>query len=100
MPLMDDPAKVVDIIVRASVYPREEVPAGWKARSAYWGHRIAPDITERISAGVARKEQFELGSPVPSSSNAIHQPTPGGTGVDGGVRARMEREDAARKAGP
>ncbi|WP_202033733.1 SDR family oxidoreductase [Massilia sp. Se16.2.3] len=65
MPLMDDPAKVVDIIVRASVYPREEVPAGWKARSAYWGHRIAPDITERISAGVARKGAVRTGQPGP-----------------------------------
>ena len=97
MPLMDDPAKVVDIIVRASVHPREEVPAGWKARSAYWGHRIAPDIAERLSASVARSEQFEKGSSAPNGSNAVHQPTPGGTGVDGGVRARMEREDAARK---
>jgi len=99
MALMDDPDKVVDIIVRATVYPREEVPAGWKARGAYWSHRIAPDITERISANIAHTEQFEKAGQAPGGSNAVHQPTPGGTGVDGGVRARMEKEDAARKAG-
>lgn len=99
MAWMDDPEKVVDIIVRATVYPREEVPAGWKARGAYWSHRIAPDITERVSANIAHTEQFEKAGPAPNGSNAVHQPTPGGTGVDGGVRARMEREDAARKAG-
>jgi short-subunit dehydrogenase len=100
MALMDDPAKVVDVIVRASVYPREEVPAGWKARSAYWSHRVAPDVTERISANVAHAEQFEMAGPAPNGSNAVHQPqaaTPATTGVDGGIRARMEREDAARK---
>jgi short-subunit dehydrogenase len=97
MALMDDPAKVVDVIVRASVYPREEVPAGWKARGAYWSHRIAPDVSERLSANIAHAEQFEKAGPAPSGSNAVHQPQAGGTGVDGGVRARMEREDAARK---
>ncbi|MDB5746417.1 MAG: family NAD(P)-dependent oxidoreductase [Massilia sp.] len=102
MALMDDPGKVVDIIVRASVYPREEVPAGWKARGGYWSHRIAPDAAERISANVAHAEQFEKAGPAPDGSNAVHQPMPAGpgtTGVDGGIRARMEREDAARKTG-
>ena len=97
MAWMDDPDKVADIIVRATVYPREEVPAGWKARGAYWSHRVAPDITERLSANIAHTEQFEKAGPAPDGSNAVHQPTPGGTGVDGGVRARVEREDAARK---
>ncbi|MEW6370393.1 MAG: SDR family NAD(P)-dependent oxidoreductase [Pseudomonadota bacterium] len=97
MAWMDDPDKVADIIVRATVYPREEVPAGWKARGAYWSHRVAPDITERLSANIAHTEQFEKAGPAPDGSNAVHRPTPGGTGVDGGVRARMEREDAARK---
>jgi len=99
MAWMDDPDKVADIIVRASVYPREEVPAGWKARGAYWSHRVAPDVTERLSANIAHTEQFEKAGPAPDGSNAVHQPTPSGTGVDGGVRARMEREDAARKTG-
>lgn len=97
MAWMDDPHKVVDIIVRATVYPREEVPAGWKARGAYWSHRIAPDLTERLSANIAHTEQFEKAGPAQDGSNAVHRPKPGSTGVDGGVRARMEKEDAARK---
>jgi short-subunit dehydrogenase len=99
MAAMDDPAKVVDAIVRASVYPREEVPVGWKARGAYWSHRIAPDVTERISANIDHREQFEQAAPAPHTSGSLFQPSPGGGGVEGGVRARMEREDAARKAG-
>ncbi|HEY0436947.1 MAG TPA: SDR family NAD(P)-dependent oxidoreductase, partial [Phenylobacterium sp.] len=38
MAMMDDPRKVVNAIVRASLRPREEVPVGWKAQGAVWAH--------------------------------------------------------------
>ena len=99
MIMLDDPAKVVDTIVHASVYPREEVPAGWKARGALWSHQLAPDTTERLAADIAHAEQFEKAAPLEPTSGAVHQPMQGTTGVDGGIRARMRQEDAARKAG-
>lgn len=98
MPMMDDPMKVVDIIVRATVYPREEVPTGWKARGAYWSHRIAPDVAERLAADIAHKAQYESSPPAPATSGAVHRPMPGTTGISGGVRERMRQEDAAREA--
>jgi short-subunit dehydrogenase len=97
---MDDPEKVVDVILRATIYPREEVPVGWKARGAYWSHRIAPDVAERISANIEHKEQFEKGAPAPTTDGNLFQPMQSGRGVEGGVRARMEREDAARRQQP
>ena len=98
-PLMDPPEKVVDYIVYASVHPREEVLTGWKARGAYWSHRIAPDLTEHISGNVSHTSQMEHAPAVlPPTSGSLYQPMEGGTGVDGGVRARMQREDAQRKA--
>jgi short-subunit dehydrogenase len=98
-PMLDPPEKVVDYIVYASVHPHEEVLTGWKARSAYWSHRIAPDLTERISGKVSHTSQMEHAPAVlPPNSGSLYQPMPGGTGVDGGVRARIEREDAERKA--
>ncbi len=97
MPLMDDPAKVVDIIVHATLYPREEVPTGWKARAAYWSHRIAPDVAERMAANIAHEAQFEDSPPAPPTSGAVHRPMQGTTGIDGGVRERMRQEDAARE---
>jgi len=99
MPLMDPAGKVVDYIVYTSVYPREEVPTGWKARGAIWSHRLTPDLAERIAANVAHKAQMEQAPPgVAPTSGSLHAPMQAGTGVDGGVRARMEREDAQRKA--
>jgi short-subunit dehydrogenase len=97
-PMLDPPEKVVDYIVYASVHPREEVLTGWKARSAYWSHRIAPDVTEYINGNVSHTSQMEHAPKVlPPTSGSLYQPTPGGTGVDGGVRARIDREDAQRK---
>lgn len=98
MPMMDDPMKVVDIIVRATVFPREEVLTGWKARGAYWSHRIAPDVVEHLAADIAHKAQYERSPPAPATSGAVHRPMPGTTGIDGGVRERMRQEDAAREA--
>ena len=43
----------------AALYPNEEIPMGWKAKSAVWAHRLAPDITERFSANVAHQYQME-----------------------------------------
>jgi short-subunit dehydrogenase len=97
MVALDDVQKVVDVIVAATVYPHEEVLVGWKARGAYWSHRIAPDVTERISANIADTEQFEKGAPTPNTDGTLFEPMQSGQGADGGVRARMEREDAARK---
>jgi short-subunit dehydrogenase len=100
MPLMDDTSKVVDYTVYASVHPSEEVPTGWKARSALWSHHILPDLTERISGDVVQKSQMEHApKTLPPTSGSLYQPMPGGTGADGGVRERMHREDAARKEG-
>ena len=98
-PMLDPPEKVVDYIVYASVHPREEVLTGWKARGAYWSHRIAPDLTEYVSGNVSQTSQMEHAPPVlPPTSGSLYQPMQAGAGVDGGVRARMEREDAQRKA--
>jgi short-subunit dehydrogenase len=96
MASMDDPQKVVNAIVRAAVYPNEEIPVGWKAQSAVWSHRLAPDITERFSANIAHHYQMEQAPPAPSSDGSLFKPMESGREVSGGVRERMERGDAAR----
>lgn len=99
MPFMDGPEKVIDAIVWASVHPREELAVGWKAKAAYFGHRVAPDLVEHISADVAHDAQFDKATATtwPHTSGAVHKPMLEGTGVSGGIRERMEREDEARK---
>ena len=95
MVLMDDPDKAIDAIVWASVHPVESLAVGWKGRAAVVGARWMPDLTERIAADVFHRVQMERAPPAPPTSGNLHQPLPTGTGVDGGVRERMRREQAA-----
>jgi short-subunit dehydrogenase len=98
MPAMDDSSKAVAAIVRATLHPREEYRVGWKGRFGSFSHWIAPDLTERLSADVVQHWQIDTAPPAAPGSGNLHRPAPGVTGVDGGVRARMEREDAERAA--
>ena len=96
MIIPDGPEKIVDALVWVSLHPREELPVGMKAHGAVAAHWLLPDLTERISANIQRAE-FAKGSPQPATPGAVHHPIPEGRGVDGGLRARMKAEDAARK---
>jgi short-subunit dehydrogenase len=98
MAAFDDPQKVVDAIVWVSLNPREELPVGWKAAAATFSHWLAPDLTERVSADIAHHQQIETAPPAPATAGSLHAPMAAGRGVDGGVRERMKREDAAREA--
>lgn len=69
---LDDPQKVVDAIVWISLYPREEMPVGWKAYGAYAVHRIAPDISESSAGSLSHKVQMQDVPPAPPTSNSLH----------------------------
>jgi short-subunit dehydrogenase len=97
MAAMDDPQIVVDAIVAACTNPKEEQPVGAKARTFDVSHHIFPDLTERLSAKTADMES-QRGALLPATDGSIYAPTPDGVTVDGGIRERMKREDAARKA--
>ena len=98
MIMLDDPRKVVDALVWVSLHPREELPVGWKAQASVTAHNLLPDLTERVAADIHRSE-LGKGSAVPNSTGSLYQPMPQGTAVEGGIRERRRREDAARKAG-
>lgn len=96
MIMMDDPQKVVDAIVRTSIRPDEEVAVGWKAKAGIAGHNLMPDLSERISGRVSREYQLEKETAprqAPTTGN-LYKPVQAGTGVDGGLRKRMEEERA------
>ena len=94
MALMDAPQLVVDALVRACLGPAEAQPVGWKAKASDLAHHLVPDLTERLSAEVAEREAKKA-TPAPVTHGAVHQPMGDGLTVDGGIRERMRREDAA-----
>lgn len=97
MAAMDDPSIVVDAIVKACVDPRERQPVGWKAHGAALSHRLAPDLTKRVSAGIIDAET-EKGDSQPPTAGTIYAPSEAGDTVEGGARERMRREDASDSA--
>jgi short-subunit dehydrogenase len=97
MAAMDDPQKVVDVIIWVSLHPSEELPVGWKAELSDTSHHLLPDLTERMSANVAHRYQIETAPPAPPTTGSIYHPMEAGRGVDDGVRQRIEREDRQRE---
>lgn len=95
---LDDPLKVVDAIVWASLHPVEELPVGWKAVGATVGHRLFPDLAERIAGNVSHRVQMENAPPGERTAGNLHRPVQAGTEVDGGMRARMAQEKSSPSA--
>lgn len=92
MAAMEGPERVVEAIVRACARPRRQRTIGWKARGARMAHRLAPRLTVAMAAEIVRV-QTRKGTPVPDTAGALHEPSPAGVGIEGGVRERMRRED-------
>lgn len=67
---------------------------GWKAKASDLSHHIFPDLTERLSANVAKSEA-EKGDLQANKQGALHAPSSNGLKVDGGIRERMQKEDAS-----
>lgn len=92
MAMMDDPQIVIDAIVKACLDPEEEQPVGWKAKGSDIMHHLFPDLTERMSANVAKAEAKKA-MPAPNTTGALHQPMADGLTIDGRIRERMRQED-------
>ncbi|NKQ12089.1 short-chain dehydrogenase [Stutzerimonas zhaodongensis] len=97
MATMDGPEQVVEATAWVSVNPRKRLPVGWKARGAVISHSLFPSLTERIAANIAHHWQIEKAPPAPPTTGSLYEPMQSGTTVEGDVRERMEREEAARK---
>lgn len=93
---MDGPEDAVNEVVYASIHPRKEVAVGWKANGAVLGAQIWPGLADHVAGNLIQRSQVDTAPPAPDTDGALFEPVPAGTGVEGGARARMEREDAAR----
>lgn len=97
MAAMDDPEIVVDAIVRACTHPKEEIPVGPRAQASDISHHLFPDLTERLSAKIAKSEA-DKAWPMPTTTGSLHEAMPEGREVSGGIRERMKQEDREGRA--
>jgi len=92
MAMMDDPQIVIDAIVKACINPDEEQPVGWKAKGSDIMHHLFPDLTERMSANVAKSEA-EKAMLAPHTTGSLYEPMSDGLKIGGRIRERMQLED-------
>lgn len=96
MPTMDDPQKVVDAIIQTLLNPRKEVAVGYKAKLAYYSHRVTPGLNERLSGLAIKQAEVKMNPAMADTSGSFHTPVEAGQRVDGGIRERLREEQASR----
>lgn len=95
LPTLDGPEKAVNAIVRASLYPKDEITVGYKAKLAYWNHRLAADLNEYLSAHAIQKLEVDANPPAAPTSGNLHTPVAAGRSVCGGIRQRLDQQREA-----
>jgi len=99
MPLMDEPYKVVNAVLRKSLRPKKIVPVGWKAKTSSFMANVFPRLNEHITGNVSQKYQMEMLPKAPPTKGSIYEPMEEGQGVDDGVDERMREERKDRHDG-
>ncbi len=83
LPTKDAPDKAVQAIVRALLQPQKEITVGYKAKMAYWGHRLAPELNERFTADAVQRAEIDWNSVKADTSGNLQQPDQAGQGIRG-----------------
>jgi short-subunit dehydrogenase len=95
--LLDDPATVVNALIRTSLAPREEVPVGWKGKLVYHSHRLFDDLSERLTARSFQWLQFKASPMAANGPGALHTPSATRASVEGGIRKRQREENEEQR---
>jgi short-subunit dehydrogenase len=85
---LHDPGNVVDTIVRLVHDPEDKTVVGADGVVKIVLKAIAAPIQEKVAAWQMHRTQMDQDAGAPDSPGAVHSPTPEGTGVSGGRRAR------------
>ena len=91
MPLMDEPNKVVNAVIRKSLRPEKIVPVGWKAKGSSFFANVFPRFSEWFGGNISHKYQVEMGPEVPDTEGSLYRPVQEGRGVDDGANERMKQ---------
>ncbi len=93
---IDSPWPAADAIVWMTIHPQKEIAVGWKAGFGVVGAQLFPGLATRVAADLEHSAQYTTAPPAAPTAGNLYQPVAAGTTVEGGTRARMQREDRAR----
>lgn len=83
LPTKDSPDKAVQAIVGALLQPQKEITVGYKAKLAYWGHRLAPELNERFTAAAVQRAEIDWNPAKAATSGNLQQPDQAGRTIRG-----------------
>jgi len=83
LPTKDSPDKAVQAIVGALLQPQKEITVGYKAKLAYWGHRLAPELNERFTAAAVQRAEIDWNLAKAATSGNLQQPDQAGRTIRG-----------------
>lgn len=83
LPTKDTPDKAVQAIVKALLQPQKEITVGYKAKMAYWGHRLAPELNERFTADAVQRAEIDWNPVKADTSGNLQQPDQAGRTIRG-----------------
>ncbi|MFB5675023.1 SDR family NAD(P)-dependent oxidoreductase [Paenibacillus terreus] len=93
---MDDPEHVIDAMVGLIDNPQEDLEVGALTKGTAISSNLLPGLTENLNAKHIYN-QIQEAPFSPGTSGSLHQPLSSGSGISGGVRERMKREDLIAK---
>ncbi|HEV7277581.1 MAG TPA: SDR family NAD(P)-dependent oxidoreductase [Devosiaceae bacterium] len=96
LPPIYDPETIIDVIAGLLEHPKDEVVVGNLGKLAAGANALLPGVTEKTMAQLAQKQQYELAPAAPDTSGSLHEPLAEGSGVRGGVKEQIARQDAQR----
>ena len=83
LPTKDSPDKAVQAIVGVLLQPQKEITVGYKAKLAYWGHRLAPELNERFTAAAVQRAEIDWNPAKAATSGNLQQPDQAGRTIRG-----------------
>jgi short-subunit dehydrogenase len=99
MALMDEPYKVVNVVLRKSLRPKKIAPVGFKAKLSSFMANVFPRLNERITGNVSHRYQIEMPPKVSDTTGSIYKPMKEGTGIDDGVNERIKEQKKKKDSG-
>ncbi|MDQ0594807.1 short-subunit dehydrogenase [Chryseobacterium ginsenosidimutans] len=92
MALMDEPYKVVNVMLRKSLRPKKIAPVGFKAKLSSFMANVFPRFNEWLTGNVSHRYQIEMPPKASNTNGSIYEPMKEGTGIDDGVDERMKEQ--------
>jgi short-subunit dehydrogenase len=96
-PMMDEPNKVVNAVLRKSLRPKKIQPVGWKAKGSSFFANVWPRFNEHITGSVAHRYQASMPPAAANTSGSVHKPMAEGRGVSDGVDERLKKDRKERR---